>query len=51
MNKTLATISLIALVLALLTMGGNEDTFGLFSLIWMVVTVWLSIRILMNKVV
>lgn len=50
MNKGLATASLIALGLALLTMSSDEDAFGLFSLVWMIVTVWLSIRVLMGKV-
>lgn len=51
MNKALATTSLIALGLALVTMGSDEGAFELSSFVWMVVTVWLCIRVLMNKAV
>jgi hypothetical protein len=51
MNKGLATALCISLALALVTMGGDQDVFGLASLVWAVCSVWLAVRVLMGKTV
>lgn len=50
MNKALATTLCIALGIALVTSATDQDVFGLASLVWAVCSIWLAVRVLMNKV-